>query len=487
MVKGSKFRFYYILPVLFMLMALTVHPVYATENPGDGIVGAGEVIDDDVILDAENPQMLGTVNGMLIILGNHALVDGTVNGDVFAIGNYVEFGKNAHVTGNVFSAGYIISMSGQIDGSNASAGYSSVYQDGSSIGRNMYSGAFSTELKPESTVAMDVYIGAYQAMLDGTIGRDLNIGGGYIGLTGSVGRNALIEVGAPGVNEPAPFAFSSMTGQNENLPAEAKKLIPTQRSLGLEISESAVIGGKLTYVSPLPQTDTVQVKPSGGTVYQTPVPDPESQQTGQQPVVFQHAEKGTAAFVAGIIITWVWTVLKAFITLLLVALLVFWLVPRPFEQSLQMLKDKPARSFGFGILAIAGGFILLFFSLVVLVCFTAFLGIITFGTLGFYFFLISFSCYFLVFALFLLLSLVVSKILVAYFVGEWLLGKLSKTPVQGRAIPLILGLVLFIILGYVPFLGFIVRSIMTVFGTGAIYLTLQTLWQNRKGKAIPAE
>ena len=488
MIKNSKLNTLLIVPVLFMMMALISHPVYATETPGDGLVGADEVIDDDVVLSAENPSMLGTVNGMLIILGNHALVDGTVNGDVIALGNYIEIGENAHITGNIFGGGYVMRIAGKVDGSLAGGSYTLVLDQNSAIGRNFYYGAFSTDLMDSASIGSDAYIGAYQAKLAGSIGRDLNVSAAAVQLTGSIGRNATMDVASPDNGESAPYyMFPMNNAQNQDLPREAQELIPIQEKPGLTISDSAEIGGKLTYTSPQPQEQTILVAPSEGTVYQTPVPEPETVEQGERPIVFQDAEKGTSAFVAGMILTWVWNVVKAFITLLLIALLAFWLVPNKFEQSLQTLKSKPGKSFAYGLLAYFGGFALLFFGFVIMVCFTAFLAVITFGTLGFYFFLIGFSTYFMAFALFLLLTFVGSKILVAYFVGEWLLKIMSKTPTQGRALPLILGLVLYIVLGYVPFLGFVIRSMMTLFGAGAILLVLLNSWQERKVKALPAE
>jgi len=487
MIKHSKIHFVLIVPVLLMMMALITHPVYATEIPGDGLIAAGEVIDDDVILTAENPTMLGTVNGMLIILGNHARIDGTVNGDVIAVGNYIEIGENAHITGNVFSGGYLIHLIGQVDGSLAGGSNVLVLDQASVIQRNLYYGGFSAELMDSASIGSDVYLGAYQANLAGTIGRDLNVGAASLQIDGSIGRNAKIEVGAPNTSEPMPYFMFPMNSQNDALPREAQKLIPIQEKPGLTITDAASIGGKLTYTSPLPQSEAILVSPPEGTVYQTPVPDPDTVQQGERPIVFTNAEKGTTTFITGMILTWIWRVMKAFITLLIIALLLFWLMPKKFDQSQQILQHKPAKSFGYGLLAFFGGFALLFFSLIIIASFTAFLALITFGTLGFYFFLIGFSVFFLTLALYLLLTFIGSKIVVAYFVGNWLLKAMSKTPTQGRIMPLMLGLILYILVGYVPFLGFTVRTIITLFGAGAILLVLQEIWQNRKPAALSAE
>ena len=488
MFKESKYRALLIVPVLLFLLVFVVQPVYATEFPQDGIIGADEVIDDDVIIGADNPSVLGTVNGMLIVAGNHIFIDGTINGDVFAMGNYVEIGENAKINGNLFSGGYLVNLAGQLDGSFAAGGFAIYVDDTADIARNMYSGGFSVNIEPDAHIGTDAMLGSYQTTMHGTIGRDLKDGSGALLIDGSIGRNAYIDVEAPTSNQNMPMSMMMpYYQQNDALPPEARQYIPDQMDMGLTIADSAEIGGKITYVSPQPQEESIMVVPEGGIVYQTPIPDPDAQETEQQPIIFHDAEKGTFGFFAGMAVTWIWRIVKAFITLALIALLVFWLFPRKFDESIQALKEKPLPSLGYGLLATIGGVIILGFAFLVLICITAFLMIISFGELGFYFFLIAFSAFFMITALFMILTNLVSKIVVAYMVGSWLIGVLSKNPVSGRIMPLVVGLILYLILGYIPFVGWFVRYLVTLFGSGAIYLTLRNWWHDRKKAPVEIE
>jgi cytoskeletal protein CcmA (bactofilin family) len=480
MFKNSKLRVLLIVPVLVILLAFSTQPVFATEFPQDDTIAADEVIDDDVIMSADNPTVLGTVNGMLVISGNHVFIDGTINGDVIAMGNYIEIGENAHISGNVFSGGYLVHMAGQTDGSFAGGGYTIHMDNSANIARNMYAGGFAVTIMQDANIAMDAFIGSYQTVMHGTIGRDLQDGSGALLIDGEIGRDALLDVEAPGADQGMPMSMMPFNQQNSSLPAEAYQYIPSQMDLGLTITNDAKIGGKITYVSPQPQSESINVSPDGGIVYQTPVPDPDDQSAQQQPVVFQDAERGSFGFAAGMFITWVWHIVKAFITLALIALLVFWLVPGKFDETVQNLKEKPLPSLGYGFLATIGGTIILGFAFVVLLCFTAFLTVITFGELGFYFFLISFSAFFMVLALFLILTNLVSKIVVAYWVGSWMIKTLSKSPVNSRTMPLIVGLIIYIVLGFIPIIGWFIRYSMTIFGSGAIYITLLNWLRSRK-------
>ena len=480
MFKRSKLHALLIVPVLIVLLAFTAQPVFATEFPQDDTIEADEIIDDDVIMSANNPTVLGTINGMLIITGDHIFIDGTVNGDVIAMGNYVEIGKNAHIAGNVIGSGYLVNIAGQIDGSFAGGAYAIHLDDSASIARNMYAGGYSVTITPQASVGMDAFIGSYQTAMHGDIGRDLQDGSGALYIDGSIGRNAIIDVESPGSNQGMPMSMMPFNQQNDSLPVEAQQYLPDQMDLGLTITDAAEIGGKITYVSPQPQSESIQVSPQGGIIYQTPVPDSDDQSTQQEPIVFRNADRGSFGFAAGMILTWVWRIVKAFITLLLIALLIFKLAPAKFDETVQNLRAKPLPSLGYGFLATIGGTIILGFIFVVLVCFTAFLAVITFGELGFYFFLIFFSAFFMVLALFLILTNLVSKIVVAYWVGSWLINVLSKSPESGRIMPLIVGLVIYIVLGFIPVLGWFVRYLVTIFGSGAIYITLLNWWRNRK-------
>jgi cytoskeletal protein CcmA (bactofilin family) len=487
MYKNSKLRALLIVPVLLLLLVSTVQPVFATEFPQDGIIGADEVIDDDVILGSDNPTVLGTVNGMLIVAGNHIFIDGTINGDVIAMGNYVEIGENATIHGNIFSGAYLVNLAGTVDGSFFGGAYTIHVADTADISRNMYAGGFAINVEPEATIATDAMLGAYQATLHGKIGRDLKVGSGALLIDGSIGRNANIDVESPMTSESISMYMMPYYQQNDALPAEASQYIPTQMDPGLTITDSAEIGGKITYVSPQPQEDSIMIAPQGGIVYQTPVPDPDNHEyEQQQTIVFQDSEQGTFGFFAGMALTWIWRIIKAFITLALIALLVFWLFPGKFDESVEALKNKPLPSFGYGLLATIGGGIILGFAFLVLICVTAFLIVISFGELGSYFFLIAFSAFFIVLAVFMILTNLVSKILVAYLVGRWLINTLSKEPISGRTWPLIVGLILYLIVGYMPFIGWFLRYLMTLFGSGAIYLVLRDWMRSRKQPAIEA-
>ena len=51
------------------------------------IIGAGDVIDDDLFLTGETVEMNGTVNGDLFATGQRITINGEVNGNLFVSGS----------------------------------------------------------------------------------------------------------------------------------------------------------------------------------------------------------------------------------------------------------------------------------------------------------------------------------------------------------------------------------------------------------------
>jgi cytoskeletal protein CcmA (bactofilin family) len=124
-----KKRYWALLALLasFGLLALLLAtPAQAADFRGGDrvVIGADEVVDDD-----------------LFIAGNVVEVNGTVTGDLFATGTEVSI--NGEVGGSVFLAGQSLQVNGDVQGSVYSAGYSLAIGPEAAIGRNVFFAGFS--------------------------------------------------------------------------------------------------------------------------------------------------------------------------------------------------------------------------------------------------------------------------------------------------------------------------------------------------------
>ena len=94
---------------VFSLLALFTMTVTSSALAFDGrggetvVIGADEVIEDDLYVGATNFTLDGTVKGDLFVSGETIVINGTVEGDVFAMGQSIVI--NGIVTDDVRMAG----------------------------------------------------------------------------------------------------------------------------------------------------------------------------------------------------------------------------------------------------------------------------------------------------------------------------------------------------------------------------------------------
>jgi len=472
-------RWMMVFAIVFVLVLSAATPVQAAVIiEDDGELAADEVIDDDLLISAENVMVDGTVNGMVIAAGNIVVINGTVNGDVIAVGSVISVTENAQISGNLFSGASIINVAGEIDGSVAGGSTALNVREGANIGRNIYYGGFGLELEPGTTVGSDVRVGAYQVVLDGSVGKEVHAGAEAVELSGSVGGDAVLEVGDPEDAPPFnPFMFSFSF-----LPPEAQAEMPEMIDAGLRIADSAEIGGELTYTSRIDQTASIETQPEGGIVFMTPVPEvDEDGDTDISPGV------GAAGALAQFG-RWVLKVLRNFVTLMILGALCFWLLPNLFRKTVAKVTSQPWQSAGWGFLSLILGYIAAGFIAIVILMVGILISVLTLGGLSNAIFGVGFSSLALVFAVFQLLVTYGSKLVVSFLVGEKMLTSIGKKEDVKWIWALLVGVVIYVILRAVPFIGWLVGLVATVFGLGGMFLLLREWLRGRKATAeTPAE
>jgi hypothetical protein len=161
---------------------------------------------------------------------------------------------------------------------------------------------------------------------------------------------------------------------------------------------------------------------------------------------------------------------------LLVGGLVIWLRPALIQQPAERLRRKPLPAAGFGLLALtltvsAAAVIILL--AVLLFVIGIWLGAVTLWELAFMLWGIGYPTLILASALFALTVQYVSKAIVADMVGTLILKRVSPQSLEYRILPLLLGLVLYVLLRSIPILGWAIEVIVTLFGLGAIWVALR--------------
>ena len=389
---------------------------------------------DRVVIEASE-----VIDDDLFVSGNRVEVNGTIQGDLFAAGSEVVV--NGTVEGSLFIAGQLLTVNGQVDGSLYGGGYALSVGPETSIGRNLFFGGFSLTTGPGSTVGRDLYAGNYQSELNGDIGRDLSVGGGALELNGAVGGDVNAEVSSS--DEAVPPTMPGIPGSVPSLPP------------GFRMGEQAQVGGELNITETTPNRSREERGAFG---------------------LSQEASSRVGEFIA----------------LLIIGGIILYLASDVVQQTGANIQQRPLPSLGWGLLLFAL-FIIGVPIIAVMVILLAFLlGLLTLGNLLGITMTLGIAALALLATAFIFALSLLTKIVVAYLIGRFLLDRFAPQMAAGfgkNFLALVIGALIYEIVRAIPFgVGWLVGVIATLLGLGAIYFFIQE--QRKKpatGDPAPAE
>lgn len=413
---------------LVLFAALAVLPAQAVEFRSGGLVviEQGQVVDDDLFIAAERAVIDGTVNGDLWFAGTQAEVNGTVNG-------------------SLFFAGQQLDLRGQVNGSTYGAGALAVVGPQANVERNLYFAGYALRIEPGAVVGRDALAAGNQALIAGQVGRNASFAGSALDITGTVGNNVQADVAAPGAVTTPPPGF--VGGRVAPAPP------------GIRVSESARIGGRLAYRSPVEQSGNIRSQPGGGVVF-TPRERPE--------------ERPTLTGV-GWLLAW----LRLWGSLIALGALALYGLGAPLRTLSEKAAVVPLLSVGWGILIILAGFAAAFVAAVLIAAVSVLLAAITFGGLAATVFFGAGTAWAFGFTVFLLAVIWGSRIVVSYLLGWLVLEQVAGLRRVDSVYVLAAGTGIYSLAQSIPFFGGLAAAIATVLGFGAIYL----VWRDAQAPA----
>jgi cytoskeletal protein CcmA (bactofilin family) len=438
--KQKRFRKWIGLIGLICLFLFTFAPTALAFEFREGdtvVIGAGEVVEDDLYVGAGTFTLDGTIKGDLIVFGGTIEINGTVEGDLI-------------------SAGQTVTVRGTVADDARIAGQVLTLDSEAQVGDDVMAAGFSIEGKKGSSVGGDFIYGGYQALLAGDVAQDLTVGVGGLQLSGSIGGDVKAEVGEA-TEGPSPMFF--MPG------VPAMPSVP----MGLNVDEGARIGGKLDYTSAGEWSIPAGVVAGAITRH-----EPEIEV--EEEVVVSPARR---------VADWFLRHLRRLITLLLVGLLIVWVVPGWTRRVAGALQAKPLPSLGWGVVSIAVFILALLVILIATIIVAVILGTITLGGLAG----TTASTGILIMALlvffFSIAVTYITKVVVSFLGGRLILARLKPDWAEGRIWPLVVGVVLFIIITAIPILGGLVNLVVVLLGLGALWLLGRDVYRQRR--AVPVE
>lgn len=332
--------------------------------------------------------------------------------------------------GDVFFWGQSASVTGTL-GDNAFLGGQLVSLDGGTLGGDLF--AFGASITLDGEVMGDVYaFGSDLRIAPGT-----TIHGNLLAFTGSLRIGGTVRghvLGAGG--------GTVITGNTGPVKIEAGSLT---------VSETAVIRGDLEYTSN-EDADIAEGATIEGNVRRNRESDDEDEGSDEE------EDSGGISFW-----TIAWTTWKYLSALVVGAVLLLVGGPATRRPALS-LRENPASGLGFGFVVGVVVPVACLVAMVLLV--TLPLGLLTLGTF--------------------VILLYLARLVAAQFLGAWILARATGNANPSEYASLALGLALLMLVGAVPYLGFLIRMIAIVLGLGGIYLALRHFGFPAGGGSRPA-
>ncbi len=349
-----------------------------------------------------------------IVSGDTVPAGVTVDDDLILFGETVTI--DGDVNGNVFALGGTVTVNGKVDGS-LYALSQQVLVNGE-VTDGVYGSALELVFGPEGKVGRNVaFLGLSVGMPEGaTIGRDLTgifiLGAQF---AGDVERETTAVIG----------------------PLEVVRLIIRL----FDIQAPPFLA---------PQT----IVPAGMKLA-SPVPYDLPQQGIVDTLLMQR---------------WLVFIVRDYVSLLLVGLLVLWLFPTPLKRWGNKVMKAPFSSLGLGLaIVIVGGIgLALLWALILAVALG--LGRIGFSGLGTAMGLLGFFAVSTAGAVLFVIVTFISKLVFAFQAGFLILKRYERTGFWYRLGVLALGLLIYVLLAAIPYIGWAVAVVVMLLGTGAVFL-----------------
>jgi len=376
-----------------------------------------------------------------------------VENDAFLAGTTVRV--DGDVIGDVFAGGSLVEVNGNVDGSLVAVGQNVVING--AVGGTVYVAAVTLDLGPEAELGKNVYfIGASVNTEDGSVvDRDLIVASMGANLSGEIGRNT---VGMIGPWELFKW-FMDLIGRPVFEPGSSSS---TSDPLYRAAAQPVMFSGFIPPLNSLLPVDSIKsVSAEAGKIIQA-----------------DQLAQSSSGVDTEQVTKWLRGIVEEFITLLIFGLLGIWLFASFLKRSGEKLEAKPLQSTGIGLLglvisvALIGVVILVTLLILMLGVGLGALGLwdLAWGVWG-----VGFTSLGLAFWLSLLFVSYGTKVIVAFLVGTLILRRLAPKSLNYKILPLLLGLLIYVLLAWLPYFGWVVAVLVNAVGLGAAWFAFRDM------------
>ena len=369
----------------------------------------------------------------ILLNGDDIVLDGIVDGDVLAVGKNVTI--NGAVNGSLVALAENVIINGEVEGSAYVAALTLELKSTGSVGRSLYFLGASLTTERDSQVGRDLVAISLGARLAGDVGRNTNA---LVGLLELV-KLILDRINDTTTGQPISWLQPNIvTGVRD---ADGTEFVVVPASFGPGIT------GR-----------TIQARTNADV--------PSQVVTRDQWLIIQDQ------FMSH---------LRAFVSYLIIGLLALWLTPHLLERWAEKTRTKPLPSAGLGLVTYITGFIGVGLVALLIIAVGASLAYLSLWGLAITWWGLMFSALGMTFFIFILFVAYGSKVIVAYLIG-WLILRRLLPRAEHRIWPLLLGLLIYVLLVAIPFLGWVISVIVTLLGLGAVGLVY---YDNQNKDVLP--
>jgi hypothetical protein len=365
-----------------------------------------------------------TIQNDIILFGDAVVIDGTVDGDVIALGNTVRV--NGIVSGALVTAAQSVTVNGTVGGS-------------------VYAASLILALGPACQAKRSVYFagGELDSAQGGAIARDINAIALGARLEGELGRNMKAIIGPVELLRLAVQGINSLLGANRiQLPPLLAPTSSIPDASGLHLTRASV-DALLSMGIAAPA----------------------------------HSVTPTAAIDTDLLLDWLLRFGLDLVTYVILGLLLVLLAPRMLACGADRLRVSPWAALGWGMAVFATGIVALILALAVVIASSMLFWALALGALGTLIFTVGLFSVLLAAVLYVFLVLFGSKLVAAFFVGRLILSAISPRVADTKAWCMLLGILVYLLLAAVPYLGWVVAIAATFFGLGAIWMSIRDTGQ----------
>jgi len=171
-----------------------------------------------------------------------------------------------------------------------------------------------------------------------------------------------------------------------------------------------------------------------------------------------------------VLVDWLVATLKSFLNFLIFGGLILWIFPRQFQGWVEKVQKEPLAAAGYGAVVLINGYLIPVLILFLLVGLLLGLLYLSLSSLAWMSFWSGLGLLMALFTLFLAATTFLSKAIVAYLAGAFIFSRVASGALQYRILPLLLGLLIYVPLASIPYVGFVIGLVTTLLGLGAIWL-----------------